>query len=136
MAGIVQNAMTQQQPQGQPQPQGKVNPVESIMAAVRQILYNDATHDKIIAMLKQGDPAQAMMQVFTLIMKELATKSKGLRPEMIQAVAPQIMQAIAELAQAAGLPPVPPQALQAAAQQMMPQQPQQAAPQQAAPQGV
>lgn len=106
--------------------------VRRIMVAVTKILHDPSTSPKIVAMMKAaGDPVQAVLTVMVTIGKEMLSLSKGtITKPMMQAVTPQMIEAVMELGQAAGILQASPQLAQQVQQAIMQkaQQAQQQAP--------
>jgi len=124
MPGLINQAMQQPQPaeqqeqqpaQGQPPDQ---TAVERVVIAATRIIHDPKIKQTLIEMMKQaGEPVQALVEAVFLIMRQIIEKSgKSVPSEVLGAAAWQVLQLIAELAQAAGLFQVTPELLQQAAQ--------------------
>jgi len=122
MAGLIENQIGQpaapqeQQPaQGQPPNQ---QAVERVVIAATRIIHDPKIKPQLVALMqKAGDPVNALVEAVFLIMRQIIEKSgKSVPSEVLGAAAWQVLQLIAELAQAAGLFQVTPELLQQAAQ--------------------
>lgn len=117
---IIQQAMAQAKPQpngmqpaqsAPPDDQGgeQASPeeqaaYEKFVLAAGKVLYSQGTHESIMKMLQQGDPAEAMAQAVTLIVTQLDKKSGGKVPDsIILPAAAEILGLVAELAEKAKL---------------------------------
>ena len=122
MAGIIQQQMGQPAEQQEQQPaQGQApdqTSVERVVIAATRIIHDPKIKSTLIEMMKQaGDPVNALVEAVFLIMKQIIEKSgKSVTSEVLGAAAWQVLQLIAELAQAAGLFQVTPELIQQAAQ--------------------
>ena len=76
---------------------------EKFVLAGMKILYSEQTHQGIVNMLKQDEPADAMANVVTTIVTQLDQKSGGRIPEeVILPGAAELLELVAELGQKTG----------------------------------
>jgi hypothetical protein len=75
-----------------------------VVLAGRKVLYDDATHTDVMEMLGAADPATSLGQLVALIVIEIDQRNDMRIPDtVVLPAAMELMDAAAELAQAAGL---------------------------------
>lgn len=75
---------------------------ERVVLAGMKVLYSQETHQNIVQMLGQGEPAEAMATAVTIVMSQLDERSGGKIPEVvIFPAAAELLGQVAEIAEAA-----------------------------------
>lgn len=73
-----------------------------VQVAIRKVLYGKQTVDKVVQMLKAGNPVQALSATATMVLKVILPKIKaGMTPELSAFMMKTLMSELAELARAA-----------------------------------
>lgn len=76
---------------------------DRIAYAAKIALYDEGTHEDFMAMLKQGEPAQALAQTAGTLFQQIDQKSGGKIPEdMILPAAEQVLDLVIEMAEKTG----------------------------------
>jgi hypothetical protein len=79
---------------------------EQVVLSGMKVLYDEATHGTVMEMLSKGadDPAQTLSNIVTLVITEVDDRNNGAIPEtVILPAAMELMDAVTELAEVAGL---------------------------------
>jgi hypothetical protein len=78
--------------------------MQRVVAAVGKVVYDKATADQLIEMVRQAsDPAQGIAQATMAVMQAMQEKVKGADPRIVLIGVPVAAAMLAEQAQAAGL---------------------------------
>jgi len=133
MSGMIEQAMQSQQQQGHNMPQGpdmggeqataeEQEAYERVVLAAAKVLHDDPTNQQVMQMLEtgaQGDPAQALAEVVTVVITQLDEQSGGTIPgEVIIPASAEVLSMASELAESAGLFQADEATLQRAVQMM------------------
>lgn len=103
-----QSAPAQPQPEGGTDMPANVTPAEQaayekVVLAGLRVIYDEATHDKIMAFLDAADPATSLGRLAATILIELDRRADNQIPEtVILPAAMELMDALAELANVSG----------------------------------
>ncbi len=112
MAGLIAQGMQaeepvapEEQPDATPESEASDEDIAKIVLAAETVLYEDATHDSVMQMLKSGasNPADSLARVTSHILTQLDEISEGSIPE--DAILPasiEILTKVAELAEKTG----------------------------------
>lgn len=105
--------MGQQPPEQQGQPQGD-DRLQRVVQAAGRIMYVNPTADRVLDMLRQGQPPQALAMTTLFLLQTLQQESKNrIPPELIIRAVPPILSMLAELQAAGGVEITPEAAEQA-----------------------